>query len=152
MPETKHACEICKDKVTPSRKYCDIHSALARRRFNNRRKKHGLKTSEWVTRLRENYKKNRGCIRCEISGVTLSSLVRDNKALYPTVDHEPGSTRTWMLSAWIINDMKSEMTLEEFKKIIILLARCFECCNDKIRNQLSNKLTEVMSNLKWFSR
>ena len=126
-------CEIClespavKVKRAESAQYslCETCFHVANRSFNKTRGKNKRPVdvpsrSEWIHALKRSY---RFGFHCEISGI---KLVTDDSGspFYLTLDHVNPSKKDggWMIVAASINDIKSDLTLEEFQKIIALLA------------------------------
>jgi len=132
-------CDICGTsrsvkgrgfQTNPRSMLCDRCYGVAKRRFNNRR---GRKRDrivdvptrrEWIDALKNAWDGSSGCFRCGISQVPLDP--DDSKSpLYPTAEHVvPGKgSAGYLVVASAINDMKSDLDLDEFKKVIPLLSR-----------------------------
>lgn len=132
-------CRICKSDTShgyrrsrkpwlsesaPFAYVCDKCKPLALRKFNKKRGKTGRtvqvpKFHEWLTVLDKAWDQDGQCFRCQISGVTLCIDDRSSPA-YATLEHADNGE--YMVVAAIINDMKSDLTLDEFKKIVKELA------------------------------
>jgi hypothetical protein len=76
--------------------------------------------------LKDSWDKESECFRCHYSGIQL----RDNNPRdprYVTFDHLiPRREGELVITAAIINDMKSDMSVEEFKEIVCQLAKHFK--------------------------
>jgi hypothetical protein len=132
------ACHICGGVSVPSvlRRFksvrfmlCEGCHKVAKRRFNPRRgrKKDRIvqvaTKAEWVQSLRAAWDVKEYCLRCGISGVRL--VPNDpSSPLYPTLDHsDPGTGKGgWMVVAAAINDIKSDLDMEELRRVLPLLS------------------------------
>ena len=79
--------------------------------------------TEWRTALRAAWDRDGKCFRCAISGVRLDPTGR-LPALYPTLDHASPGRRFggWLVVAAAVNDMKSDLDLNEAKRAWALLS------------------------------
>jgi hypothetical protein len=139
MPsQSELGCYICAGTSVPAalRRFkpvgftlcADCHK-VAKRRFNRRRgrKKDRIvqvaTKAEWVEALRAAWDDKGNCFRCGISSVRLAPN-DPASPLYPTLDHsDPGTgTGGWMVVAAAINDMKSDLDMEELQRVLPLLS------------------------------
>jgi hypothetical protein len=126
MSAIEKGCGIC-EREQAAGGFCLTCAPLARRTFNRRRGRKRDRVvdvptrAQWHAVLRRAWDGSTGCFRCEISGVRLDVNV---PALYPTLDHSaPGaSTDGWLVVCAAVNDMKSDLSLDEARKAWRLLA------------------------------
>lgn len=113
-------CEICSN---PARNqlasYCDTCRRLVRRtsakRDDGNAARKGALKSAW----------DGEAFRCYYSGLPLV-VDRTSHPLYLTFDHRtPRARGDLVVAAAVINDMKTDMSEEEFKRLVIELARKF---------------------------
>jgi hypothetical protein len=65
-----------------------------------------------------------GAFRCFYTGLRLSDI--RSSPLYPTWEHrEPGDASTAVLVGAVFNDMKTDLTEREFKRLVIELGAFF---------------------------
>jgi hypothetical protein len=79
-----------------------------------------------VEALHKSWDKQAHCFRCHYSGIR---LIDDNPKdpRYLTFDHlTPGNQQELVITTALINDIKSHMSVREFKTIISQLAKHFE--------------------------
>jgi hypothetical protein len=151
---TRMKCESC-DKTKDVKKYigrpyfslCKRCYDWAKRSFNSRRGKKRdrivliPKRHEWIAALRHSWDARLNVYRCAISGVPLS-LTPKQGPCYPTLEHDyqsDGSCRFTVVAA-AINDMKSDMTLSEFRTAIKLLSAVLSSPNSKATKRLAKTL------------
>ncbi len=109
---------------------CDDCHKFAKRRFNPRRGRRKDRIvqvatkAEWIEAVRAAWDEKGNCFQCGISGVRLSPN-DPSSPLYPTLDHsDPGTgTGGWMIVAAAINDKKSDLDMEELRRVLPLLSR-----------------------------
>jgi len=113
-------CEVCGKAIHPLAHCCKRHKRLLDR--VDRRMKPDKKAR--LRALKEAWD-GRG-FRCHYSGIT---LVEDDPSdpRYLTFDHRtPRNESDIVVTAAVLNDMKSDLTEKEFRNMIIQLARRFE--------------------------
>src|SRR5438105_5604694 len=138
MPnQPEPGCYVCGGTTVPatlrrfkpvSFRLCEGCHKVAKRRFNRRRgRKKGrivqvATKAEWVEALRSAWDEKDNSLRCGISRVRLAPN-DPSSPLYPTLDHSHPGTGTggWMVVAAAINDMKSDLDMEELKRVLPLL-------------------------------
>lgn len=77
-----------------------------------------------VKALKDSWKDNN--FLCHYTGIPLNETNHKNP-LYLTFDHRtPRDENDIVVTMACINDMKSDMSEEEFKTVVIELAKCFE--------------------------
>jgi hypothetical protein len=138
LPNSESFCYVCS---TPSnarlRRFrgwdghlCGGCLQIVRRRFNARRGR-GRKRivpvptkQQWIEALRSAWDEHEKCFRCRISGIRLTTT-DSSSPLYATLDHSnPSSDRAgWLVVAAAINDIKSDLDVDEFRRILPLLSR-----------------------------
>jgi hypothetical protein len=109
---------------------CDGCVRIARRRFNARRGRGRQRIvpvpskAQRIEALRSAWDERASCFRCAISGVRLTTT-DSSSPLYLTLDHSnPSSAGAgWLVVAAAINDMKSDMDVREFRRLLPLLGR-----------------------------
>lgn len=106
---------------------CPSCRLLAGRKFSRRRGRAKRMVevpgrAEWVQALKKAWDPASGSFRCQISGVRLDPGNR-RSARYPTVEHTTpgGCAGGWLVVAAVVNDMKSDLSLSEFKEAVPLL-------------------------------
>jgi len=144
-------CNICKDKDRRAKGYtatgqvwkneskapsfwcCDQCYPLAFRKPNPKRgrgrtRRVRIPTREqWFKSVRDSWDSRRHCFRCQITHVALD-LKNKKSPVYPTLEHaytRKGAVR-FLVVASAINDMKSDLTLSEFRKAIPLVCKCLK--------------------------
>lgn len=131
-------CEVCGGENHAKRRQfkecraflCDNCHGLAKRRFNpyrgkKRRRVHIPKRQEWIAALKSAWNDKRKCFECRISHVQLD-IEDKGSPFYATCEHVTPSSGAagWLIVAAVINDMKSDLDLEEFHKVLALLLQC----------------------------
>lgn len=119
MKDTK-TCEICGAFTHPLAHYCKrckklIDRVDVRRKPDKKARVKALKQA-W----------DGECFRCRYSGIR---LVEDDckNPCYITFDHRvPRQENDIVVTAAVLNDMKSDMDEDEFKAVILQLSRYFE--------------------------
>lgn len=140
MPsQAKAPCQICGGTIIPTimRRFksvayilCGNCHKVAKRRFNPRRGRKKDRVvqiatkDEWVKALRASWDEKGNCFRSGISRVRLAPN-DPSSPLYPTLDHSNPGTGTggWLVVAAAINDMKSDLDMEELRSVLPLLSR-----------------------------
>ena len=113
-----NACKICK-KPTHLPVYCGLCKGII-----DKGKKRKIKKDICEQALINAWDGN--AFRCYYSNTPLETTNSKNPR-YRTFDHRtPRDKQDIVLAASLINDMKSDMTEQEFKKIIIELAKRFQ--------------------------
>ena len=137
--DNKETCDICGSNKHPFAKFCKrckkiLDRVDMRRKHNKAARIKALKASWDGT-----------CFRCYYSGVKLKWEEKDYKSpLYITFDHRiPRKEDDIVITASVINDMKSDLSDDEFKDVITKLAEHF-------RNGIS--LCEGIFSLKYWKR
>lgn len=135
----KEPCVVCRTPDAFQRRLsrtlfwlCTDCHPLATRRFNqwrgrDRKRKVAVPTKdEWIRALASAWDAADRCFRCQISGVKLK-VSDPSSPRYPTLEHSTPSTGHggWMVVAAAINDIKSDLDLDEFRAAIRLLAETF---------------------------
>jgi hypothetical protein len=83
-------------------------------------------TAARVKALQDSWDKESGCFRCHYSGIQLVEG-NPNDPRYITFDHvTPRKEGRLVMTASLINDMKTDMSVDEFRTIINQLAKHFE--------------------------
>ena len=103
---------------------CDTCQPVACRTFNKRRNNRTVDVpsfDEWLSVLEKAWDSASQCFRCQISGAQLS--LDSGSPVYLTLEHADNGQ--YMVVAFVINDMKSDLTLLEFQNIVIELAKRF---------------------------
>ncbi len=97
---------------------------------------------EWVEALKR--AKSGGKFHCGISGVALDTI-SPGSPLYATLDHVNPSRGNggWMVVAAVINDMKSDLSTEEFRSVVSALATIFSSEDINARQSLERKLSSL---------
>jgi hypothetical protein len=107
---------------------CPTCHAVASRRFNTRRGRRKTRLvqvasrREWVEVLKSAWDSEAAAYRCMMTGVRLNPS-DPASPLYPTLEHSTPGTGVggWMVVAAAINDMKSDLDLNEFRAALPLL-------------------------------
>lgn len=161
----EHTCDICTCtgnvkrrgfQIDPPSMLCERCYPIARRRFNKRR---GRKRDriidipsrqEWITALSDSWDTKSRCFRCMISRVPLE-LTNHKSPFYATAEHVSPSkgSEGYLVVAAVINDMKSDLDMDEFKKVLPLLSRIV---SGKGTNADRQKLEKVLRNLRHWRR
>jgi len=151
MSDKGRACAIC-EVVIEAPPFCVTCGPLARRRFGRKRGRRRDRVvdvptgAQWRDALRAAWDRDAKSFRCGISGVRLdpSGLI---PALYPTLDHaSPGrGAGGWLVVAAAINDMKSDLDLDEAKRAWALLSAVVGGTRSA-----SDELERLLSGLKHF--
>jgi len=129
---------------------------VARRQFNKRR---GRKRDrivdvpsrqEWIDALKAAWDRSSGCFRCMLSRVPLN-LKNSKSPFYATVEHVSPSKGSsgYLVVAAAINDMKSDLDFDEFKKVLPLLSRIISGKGTKADR---HNLEQVLRNLQHWRR
>lgn len=120
MENEPKRCQVCGEEVHPQAALCGRCRGL-RNRGNGR---DSPNKEARVAALKKSW--NGGCFRCHYSGVRL--VVDDHRSpRYLTFDHRtPGDESDIVVAASCINDMKSDLSEEEFRAIVIGLASAFQ--------------------------
>jgi len=106
---------------------CDACKSVACRKFNKKRGRTGRTVEvpsfdEWLSVLEEAWDSTDRCFRCQISRVRLC-LDDRSSPVYPSLEHADNGQ--YMVVATVINDMKSDLTLAEFRDVVTELAKQF---------------------------
>jgi len=132
-----NTCLVCGSPVHPLANYCKrckklINRGDIRRKINKKAREKALKQA-WD---------GKGFC-CYYTGIILDENV-PKSPIYITFDHRiPKKEDDIVVTAQVINDMKSDLSEDEFKQVIIELAKRF---NGGIFNP------EVLKNLKYWKR
>ncbi|QDT30032.1 hypothetical protein Enr10x_53910 [Gimesia panareensis] len=161
----EEACELCGSptnvkvrnfKVATPPCLCARCHAVAKRRFNKFR---GRKRDrivdiptrqDWIDALADAWDETSGCFRCRISRVPLE-LTNHKSPFYATAEHVAPGKRSegfWVVAA-LINDMKSDLDFDEFKKVLPLLAQIALNTDKKTERR---QLEQVMRKLRHWRR
>lgn len=164
MPSTDSSCSVCQSRNgVRMRRFRSVHTVLcdrchklAGRKFNTRRGRNRDRIVEapsredWIATLRTAWDHRGRCFRCMVSGVELL-VDKPESARYPTLEHAaPGTGQHgWLVVAAVINDMKSDFAMDEFRAAVPLLARVLT----KVGNlAATNELQKLLDELKHFRR
>lgn len=79
-------------------------------------------TLTWIEALRRSWSITNDCFRCELSGLKLD-LDSAHRPLSMGCDHDPPGSDTYLVVAWLVNDMKNDHDREEFYRNIKNLAK-----------------------------
>jgi hypothetical protein len=141
-------CFICGAPGRPRFKsflLCERCRPQAGRRFSKTRgkKKRPVDVptrAEWIEALKRSW--DGSGFRCGITGVRLEADSASPR--YLTLDHVAPGKRSggWMVVAALINDMKSDLDLDEFKRVIALLPGAISGDRESV-----DALQHVLSNL-----
>lgn len=109
---------------------CEDCFRIAKRRFNAARGRGRTRIvpipgrQEWIQALRSAWDEREKCFRCGISGIRLTSTDSSSR-LYATLDHSSPSSdgAGWLIVAAAINDIKSDLAIDEFRQVLPLLSR-----------------------------
>jgi hypothetical protein len=93
----------------------------------------------WLSVLEKAWDASTECFRCQISGVRLQ-LDDRTSPVYPSLEHADNGQ--YMVVAAVINDMKSDLTLSEFEKVVVELAKRFNGDNNADLQPLLTKLSK----------
>jgi hypothetical protein len=170
MTKPQQLCAICASRdATPRRlgnrgestcseffSLCMPCRSLVFRKFNKRRGRQRDRIveipsrREWFEVLRTSWDEGARCFRCMISGVPLLPDAPKSPR-YPTLEHAaPGKGHGgWLVVAAAINDMKSDFDLDEFKRIVPLVAQVFQAQGDP---EASSDLLRILDQLKHWRR
>lgn len=154
-------CEICGSTSCRVRNFtgkpnlCDRCCKVAGRRFikfrGKRRREVVIPTRrEWLYALKAAWDVNGQAFRCQLTGIKLQTDQIGSPA-YLTLDHAtPGSAAGgWIVVAALINDMKSDLAVEEFQTLVPLVAKCLVDPDD-LNNR--DSLEASVSALRHFTR
>lgn len=70
-------------------------------------------TLTWIAALQRSWSITNDCFRCELSGLRLD-LDSAHGPLSMSCDHDPPGSDTYLVVAWLINDMKNDHDRDEF--------------------------------------
>lgn len=76
----------------------------------------------WIAALRRSWAISHDCFRCEISGLKLD-MESAHRPLSMSCDHDPPGSDTYLVVAWLINDMKNDHNRDEFYRNVTKLAK-----------------------------
>lgn len=79
-------------------------------------------TLTWIEALRRSWSITKDCFRCELSGLKLD-LDSAHGPLSMSCDHDPPGADTYLVVAWLVNDMKNDHDRDEFYRNIKNLAK-----------------------------
>ena len=79
-------------------------------------------TLTWIAALQRSWAITGDCFRCELSGLKLD-LESAHRPLSMSCDHDPPGSDTYLIVAWLINDMKNDHDRDEFYRNILNLSR-----------------------------
>jgi hypothetical protein len=76
----------------------------------------------WIEALRRSWSITNNCFRCELSGLKLD-MDSAHRPLSMSCDHDPPGSNTFLVVAWLINDMKNDHDRSEFYRNVQNLSR-----------------------------
>lgn len=79
-------------------------------------------TLTWIAALRRSWSITNDCFRCELSGLKLD-LDSAHRPLSMSCDHDPPGSDSYLVVAWLINDMKNDHDRDEFYRNVLNLSQ-----------------------------
>lgn len=126
---TTDGCEICGDPKHPQAYACDRCKKILHRVDMRRDSAGKLRKPDREARksaLREAWKPDDRCFRCYYTGIALNTDDhRDHR--YLSLEHQtPGNETEIVVVSALINRMKTDLSDEEFRRMVGALARKFK--------------------------
>ena len=106
-------------------------------------------TDEWIAALRRSWSIGNDCFRCELSGLRLD-LKSAHGPLSLSCDHDPPGSASFLVVAWLINDMKNDHDRDEFHTNVMRLAEIIK--GGTPDKDLADTYGESFANLKHWRR
>ena len=135
---------------------CDrCHIAVKKKPTPSRRGRQGDRhvnapdTLTWIAALRRSWAITNDCFRCELSGLKLE-LEEAHRPLSMTCDHDPPGSDTYLVVAWLINDMKNDHDRDEFYRNVIHLAEIVAAGQPNA--ELADRFHEDFSSIQYWRR